>query len=80
MASARVQRWALILGAYSYSIAYKPGTAIPHADALSRLPLLDIPETTPEQQIIYPLPLLQQKQFANGLTMIQFSLEYYTWH
>ena len=39
MASARVQRWALILGAYNYSISYKPGSEMSHADALSRLPL-----------------------------------------
>ena len=41
MASARIQRWALMLGAYNYSIAHKPGKAITHADALSRLPLPD---------------------------------------
>ncbi len=46
MASARMQRWALILGAYSYSISYKPGKTMAHADALSRLPLSDSPSTT----------------------------------
>ena len=38
MASGRVQRWALTLGAYSYSIQYKPGKANSNADGLSRLP------------------------------------------
>ena len=37
-----VQRWALMLVAtYDYTIQYKPGTQIPLADALRRLPLAD---------------------------------------
>ena len=39
MSSSRVQRWALTLSAYDYSIHYKPGTQMSNADALSRLPL-----------------------------------------
>ena len=38
MASSRIQRWALTLSAYSYSIRYKAGTTLSNADALSRLP------------------------------------------
>ena len=49
MASARVQRWALTLSAYDYTIAYKPGADLANADALSRLPL-------PEQPTDVPLP------------------------
>ena len=49
MASARIQRWALTLSAYSYSISYKPGAAHANADGLSRLPL-------PEQPAEVPLP------------------------
>ena len=49
MESARIQRWSLILGAYNYTIAHKQGSTIPHADALSRLPL-------PEQYESMPLP------------------------
>ena len=41
MASARIQRWALILGAYNYQICHKPGRLLSNADALSRLPLSD---------------------------------------
>ena len=37
--SARIQRWALILSAYNYSIEYKPGSTHSNADFLSRLPL-----------------------------------------
>ena len=39
MASGRIQRWALTLGGYNYSIQYKEGKAMANADALSRLPL-----------------------------------------
>ena len=37
-ASARIQRWALILSAYRYNIRYKSGKTLNNADALSRLP------------------------------------------
>ena len=39
MATARIQRWALTLAAYNYTIKYKPGIEHGNADALSRLPL-----------------------------------------
>ena len=39
MASGRIQRWALTLGGYDYSIQYKEGKSMANADALSRLPL-----------------------------------------
>ena len=39
MASGRLQRWALTLGAYDYSIQYREGSKNANADALSRLPL-----------------------------------------
>ena len=38
MASARIQRWALTLSSYRYSIRYKAGKTLNNADALSRLP------------------------------------------
>ena len=37
MASAHIQRWALTLAAYDYSIGYKAGKMLCNADALSRL-------------------------------------------
>ncbi len=43
MASSRIQRWALTLSAYRYTIRYKPGKSLGNADAFSRLPQ---PETT----------------------------------
>ena len=39
LASARIQRWALTLGAYNYKIQYKPGKENSNPDVLSRLPL-----------------------------------------
>lgn len=45
MAAARIQRWALTLAAYNYSIEYKPGLEHANADALSRLPLPVSPPT-----------------------------------
>ena len=42
LASARIQRWALTLAAYQYTIKYKPGKSMSTADVLSRLPLQTI--------------------------------------
>ena len=47
MASARIQRWAITLSAYSYTIEYKPGQCNSNADALSRLPLPNQPKEVP---------------------------------
>jgi hypothetical protein len=49
MASSRLQRWAIILSSYSYSIKYLPGTKIPNADALNRLPVNPPPPDKPVQ-------------------------------
>ena len=47
MASAHIQRWALILGAYQNRICYRPGKDIGDADCLSHLPLPDHPPDVP---------------------------------
>ena len=47
MASARIQRWALMLGAYHYTVEYQPGKELGHADMLSRLPLPEAPSDVP---------------------------------
>ena len=39
LAAARLQRWALLLSAYSYDIQFKPTQSHGNADGLSRLPL-----------------------------------------
>ena len=48
MASARIQRWALTLSAYTYTIQYKAGKDHANADGLSRLPLEDAPTEVPK--------------------------------
>ena len=48
MAASRIQRWALTLSAYEYSIEYCPGKNVQDADALSRLPL--------PQKVRVPIP------------------------
>ena len=50
MASSRIQRWAITLSTYSYTIKHKPGKQLSHADALSRLPLTDQPSLVPQPQ------------------------------
>ena len=39
MASSRIQRWALTLSGYQYTIQHRPGAQMANADAFSRLPL-----------------------------------------
>lgn len=43
IASARKQRWAILLGDYDYHIEYKPGQLQANSDAFSRLPILAAP-------------------------------------
>jgi len=59
MAAARIQRRALTLAACNYSIEYKPGPQHANADALSRLPLLVSPSTTPlPAETVFAMELL----------------------
>ena len=45
--SARIQRWALTLASYEYDLKYKTSSENANADAMSRLPLREIPAQTP---------------------------------
>ena len=47
MASSKMQRWALTLLTYEYELIYRPGRENGNADTLSRLPLPDVPQSTP---------------------------------
>ena len=47
MASARIQRWSLTLAAYSYKLSFKDGKLNNNADALSQLPLPEMPAFVP---------------------------------
>ena len=46
MASGRMQRWALMLAGYRYTLVYRKGVANTNADALSRLPMATLPTAT----------------------------------
>ena len=53
MASPRIQRWAVTLRAYEYTIVYKEGKHHSNADALSRLPLPDTAKVeTSEERVL----------------------------
>ena len=62
MVSGRIQRWALTLSAYDYTFKYLPGTKIPHADALSRLPShRATEEVQPLPEIIFTIETIEDK-------------------
>ena len=48
MAAARIQRWALTLAAYEYTIQFKQGNKNGNADGLSRLPCEVTVDVEPE--------------------------------
>ncbi len=52
MSSPRIQRWAVTLRAYEYSIIYKAGKDHSNADALSRLPLPMESSTEQEERVL----------------------------
>lgn len=47
MAASRIQCWALTLSAYNYTIQHRPCRKMANADAVSRLPLPDMPSAVP---------------------------------
>ena len=47
MLSSSIQRWAVVLSAYDYSICYRPGPNLIGADVPSRLPVSPSPGNTP---------------------------------
>lgn len=50
VAAARLQRWAVLLSSYMYTIEYRKASHMAHADALSRLPLNE--DTGDEEYLI----------------------------
>ena len=60
MASGRIQRWALTLSAYNYTVQYVPGKDNANADGFSRLPLSVQPKEVPmSQELLYLLEGLE---------------------
>ena len=69
LASARVQRWALLLSSYNYTLIYKPGSKHNNADALSRLPSPeDKPSVIPEpQEVVFSFRCLEQDPISSQM-------------
>ena len=66
LVSARIQRWALLLGGYDYTISFKPGEQNANADMLSRLPSSPPPTQIPTSpEIVY---LLEEVLDASPIT------------
>ena len=67
MASGRIQRWALTLSAYSYTITYKKGEENANADALSRLPLPVSRKDPPKPpEVIHLMEYLDTSPVSSG--------------
>ena len=68
MASGRIQRWALTLASYEYTIKFKKGPSNSNADALSHLPV-----PTPDVKVPMPaeLVLLMEHISTGPLTASQ---------
>ena len=72
-ASGRIQRWALTLAAYEYTIAFCPTAAHSNADALSRLPMQGQEEQVP----LVPETILMLEQMDDSPFTAQ-QVKYFT--
>ena len=59
LAAARMQRWALILSAYTYNLEFRPTAEHSNADALSRCPLPEFPQKR-EYDFCYNMEFLSE--------------------
>lgn len=67
MASGRVQRWALTLGAYDYIIQHREGKDHANADALSRLPLpTESPEPPKPAEVVHLMEHLDSSPLTSA--------------
>ncbi len=78
LASAHIQRWALLLGGFNYNIAYKPGRDHANANMLSRLPSSPPPARTPTPpEIVYLIrfmgayPITSEKWTVQYCTLVK---------
>ena len=76
MASGRIQRWALTLGGYDYSIQYREGKNMANADALSRLSL----KTSSEQEAPRPPELVHLVEFLDSTPLSCTQVRVWTDH
>lgn len=49
LAAARIQRWAISLAAYNYTVTYRSTLKHTNADGFSRLPLANSPDESPDE-------------------------------
>ena len=68
MASGRIQRWALILGGYDYSIRYREGKNMANANARTRLPL----KTSPQPEVSKPPEMVHLVEFLDS-TLLSYT-------
>ena len=69
MASGRLQKWALTLTAYDYSIQYREGSKNANADALSRLPLPSTVRDVPiPAEVVHLMEHLDMSLISSSLT------------
>ena len=83
LAAARLQRWAVLLSAYTYDIVFKPTSAHGNADGLSRLPLPVITQDTTISTVFnvvqldsLPVTSLQIRQATRNDPVLSKVLEY----
>ena len=73
MSSACLQRWALTLNSYNYSIPHRHGCDNGNADALSRLPISDSPSVVP-----IPGDVLQTMEHLSSTPIIADKIKIWT--
>ena len=76
MASGHIQRWALTLGGYDYSIQYREGKNMANMDALSQLPL----NTSSEQEAPRPPELVHLVKFLDSTLLSCTQIRVWTDH
>ena len=69
MASGRVQRWCLMLQAYSFKLIHTSGKLLGNVDALSRLPLASVNKSVP-----IPAEWVNSAQFFNATQVNAFEI------
>ena len=75
MASSRIQRLALTLSAYKYIIKYKPGKHLTNADALSRLPLPEVPTHVPVPGDVYHIFQILEENILTAKDLSQWTMK-----
>ena len=75
----RLSRWAVIASEFDFTIKHKPGKNIPHADALSRYPILEAdPDWDPIPEYVDPgIFVVEQRPQKQNLHVLVMQLSDY---